>query len=356
MNKHVKESCIIEKNSNVHAVLLIEKGNPKKIIQAVNEKLEPHQKIVSYSIWKGDFPKTPTGKIKKYEVKEKLKHPHQFEYKRKLYELLSSSLNTKIRNTPLTALGMDSLKRIEILALIEENYGIELNEQNINEKTTPKSLEKLIKKKKKIYSYDFFLPLFSHVGNLLASLLVKIFCRIKCKNKTKFSGLIVSNHVSALDVPVIASCIKSKYAIATLPYVMGIGKKGPMYKLNKLRAFFIKHLFNTFPFGPEIGLENSLKFTAHLLDEGYSIMIFPEGTRTKDGNIHEFKEGIGFLSQNMDAEILPVKTDGLFYILPRGKFIPKLGDILVKTGKPFKTKKMSYLDATNFIEKKVKEL
>lgn len=352
--KYAKESCVLEKNGSVHAVLIVEKDDPEMIIEKVNKELEPHQKIVSYSIWKGEFPKTPTGKIRKYEVREKIKHP-AFEHKNKLYELLSSSLDRRIKNIPLVSLGMDSLKRMEILALIEENYGLELNEKDITEKTTPKDLEKLISEKKKIYSYDFSLPKLGFVGNALAFLAMHLFCRVKCGRKIAFNGLIVSNHASVFDTPVIASCIKAKYAVATLPEVMGIGEKGIKIK-HKLRSFFVRRLFNTYPFGSEVGLENSLRFTAHLLDKGYSIIVFPEGQMTRDGKMHEFREGIGFLSQNMDAEILPVRTDGLFSILPYNKVLPRFGKVVVKIGRQFWIKRMPYFKATKIIEKKVKEL
>ena len=353
LNKLVKESCVIERNGKVHAVFILEEGNPRSIINKVNKNLETYQRIVSYSLWGGKFPKTTTGKIKRYEVKKKIKAHVKLKHKSRLYELLAFSLNTKIRNVPLTNLGMDSLKRMELLSLIEQDYGIELAEEDIGKKTTPKDLERLIKKKREIHHYDFKIPKLSFVGHLIAILLVCISCRIKCE-KRNFKGLIVSNHTSALDTPVLTSCIKGKYAITALPQsIFGVGSKNLM---DKVRGFFARLFFSAYPFGPEVGLENSLRFTAHLLDEGYSIIVFPEGERTLTGKMNPFKEGVGFLSVNMDAEVLPVKTEGLLSILPSGHYIPKFGRVTVKTGKPFRLKKTSYFKATQIIEKKVKEL
>jgi len=351
LNKYVKESCVIEKNG-VHAVLITEK-KPKKIIEKVNKKLEQHQKITSFSVWHGNFPKTPTGKIKKFEITKNVEQP-LYKDKNPLHVLLLSSLKTNIKdNISLTSLGMDSLKRMEILALIEEKYGIELNEQDLNEKTTSKDLENLIKEAKKISYYNFKLPKLNFLGRTIAFIIIHLFCRIKCMKKTTFKGIIVANHVSALDVPVLSSCIKTKYAVATLPYVLGINNKKIKWKLI---GFFLKHLLATYPFGSEVGLENSLRFTGHLLDKGFSIIVFPEGERTKNGEIHSFKEGVGLLALNMDSEILPVKTSGLFKILPRNKIIPKFGKVIVKIGKPFKLKELSYFKATKLIEKKVLSL
>jgi len=352
LNKYVKESCILEKDNNIHAVLIMEKGNPKKIIEETNKKLEQHQKIISWSIYKGMFPKTPTGKIKRYEIFKHLKQKLPIQ-KNQLHELLASNLKTKIKdNIALTSLGMDSLKRMEIISSIEEHYGVELNEKDLGEKTTTKDLEKLLKKRKKFSHYTFKLPKLHFLGEIISSIFVHIFCRIHCK-KTSFQGLIAANHVSSFDVPVIMSCIKTKHATVALPYILGINTKSIKHKI---RGFFLRHLLNTYPFGSEVSLENSLRFTAHLLDKGYSIMIFPEGERTRDGKIHAFKEGIGLLALNMDSEVLPVKTEGLFKIFPYNKTLPNFGKVKVKTGKPLKIKKTSYFKATKLIEKKVKSL
>lgn len=352
LNKYVKESCIIEKNNNIHAVLITEE-NPKKIIEEVNKKLEEHQKIASWSAWEGKFPKTPTGKIKRFEVSKKVEQPI-FKPKNPLHTLLASSLKTRIKdNVPLTSLGMDSLKRMEIIALTEEQYGIELDERDITEKTTPKDIENLIKTGKKISYYNFKLPKLNFVGKIMGSLIIRFFCRIHCK-KTNFQGLIISNHTSAFDTPVLASCIKTKYAVTALPkFFLGTYNKNIK---EKLIAFFVRHFSSAYPFGPEVGLESSLRFTAHLLDNGFSIIIFPEGRMTRDGKIDSFKEGAGLLATNLDAEILPVKTEGLFKILPYNKILPKSGEVIVKTGKLFKIGKTSYFKATKLIEKKVKLL
>ncbi len=352
LNKYVKESCVIEKNNRIHAVLILEKGDPKTIIENVNKKLEQHQQIASWSVYKGKFPKTPTGKVKRFEVSKNINQKLS-KQKNPLHELLASSLKTQIKdNVALTSLGMDSLKRMEIISLIEEQYGVELNEKDLNEKTTPKDLENLIKQGKKISYYNFKLPILSFLGKIIIYLGIRIFCRIQCK-KTRFKGLIVSNHVSAWDLPVILSCVKTRYAVTTLPYVLGINTKS---MFHKIRGFFLRRLLNMYPFGAEVGLENSLRFTGHLLDKGYSVIIFPEGERTLDGKMLPFKEGVGLLALSMDAEILPVKTQGLFKILPRGKSIPRFGKVKVKTGIPFKLKKTSYFKATKIIENKVKSL
>ena len=59
------------------------------------------------------------------------------------------------------------------------------------------------------------------------------------------------------------------------------------------------------------------------LDEGDSLIIFPEGTRSLDGTIHPFKEGLHHLSRRAkDVEFIPVYLNNLNRILPKGDFLP----------------------------------
>lgn len=58
-----------------------------------------------------------------------------------------------------------------------------------------------------------------------------------------------------------------------------------------------------------------------LLRSSESILLFPEGTRTKDGAIHEFKKGAFKAALNTKTDILPIVIDGPYQILPKKGFI-----------------------------------
>jgi 1-acyl-sn-glycerol-3-phosphate acyltransferase len=67
-------------------------------------------------------------------------------------------------------------------------------------------------------------------------------------------------------------------------------------------------------------MSESLKW----LKRGASIAIFPEGTRTKDGQVHRFKEGAFLLAKQTKTAILPVVLDGSFDVLPKGGWLLKM--------------------------------
>jgi long-chain acyl-CoA synthetase len=70
------------------------------------------------------------------------------------------------------------------------------------------------------------------------------------------------------------------------------------------------------------------------VDRGYSILIFPEGRHTTDGNMNPFRSGIGLLARNLGIPALPMRIDGLFEVKQAGKRVARPYRIRVKIGKP----------------------
>ena len=66
------------------------------------------------------------------------------------------------------------------------------------------------------------------------------------------------------------------------------------------------------------------------VDEGYSILIFPEGTRTTDGRIGRFKKGAFYLAEQLNLDILPVVIHGLHHVLRKGDFSVQYGRVTIK--------------------------
>ncbi|MGI8556156.1 MAG: lysophospholipid acyltransferase family protein, partial [Pyrinomonadaceae bacterium] len=79
-------------------------------------------------------------------------------------------------------------------------------------------------------------------------------------------------------------------------------------------------------------LRQSLRHVTEILKEGYNTLIFPEGTRTLDGEIHEFKPIIGYLALNEKIGILPIYIWGTFEAFPKGMTIPAQKSLGAKVG------------------------
>lgn len=72
-----------------------------------------------------------------------------------------------------------------------------------------------------------------------------------------------------------------------------------------------------------------------IIRNGASVLLFPEGTRTRDGNIQPFKRGAFQMAYKSGAEVMPVTIKGTFEFLPRTEKLPKIGNtITITIGKP----------------------
>jgi 1-acyl-sn-glycerol-3-phosphate acyltransferase len=162
-----------------------------------------------------------------------------------------------------------------------------------------------------------------HVLQLLAVLVYRV--RYSgCENIPATGGvLVVSNHQSHFDPPLV-----------------GIGCPRQMNYVAR------ETLFTFRPFGWILksvggipidrdgfgirGIKESLK----VLKKGEMVVIFPEGTRTRDGQLGRFRPGFTTLAARSNAVILPVAIDGAYLVWPRSKKFPGLGRIRVHYGKP----------------------
>jgi long-chain acyl-CoA synthetase len=70
-------------------------------------------------------------------------------------------------------------------------------------------------------------------------------------------------------------------------------------------------LFNVFPLPRLRGFRKSFAYAGEAMDRGYSVLIFPEGTRSPDGLLHPFRPGIGMLAQQSRVPVVPVALIGL---------------------------------------------
>jgi len=162
-------------------------------------------------------------------------------------------------------------------------------------------------------------------------LMITIFgCKIQSNSKIPENEtfVIMANHVSFLDVFAIPSVFTGKFSAIAASKNFKI----PIYAtfLKKLRVISIDRSNRKQSI---IGIKQA----ETLLKEGYHIVILPEGTRTRTGDLGEFKKGGFHLAINTGASILPITTKGLFKIKPIMRWLIKPGVIDIKVGKPIKS-------------------
>jgi 1-acyl-sn-glycerol-3-phosphate acyltransferase len=73
-----------------------------------------------------------------------------------------------------------------------------------------------------------------------------------------------------------------------------------------------------------------------LLASGWHVIVFPEGTRSPDGRIREFRPGVGLLAARSGCQVLPVRIIGIAKVLPKGSVRPRRAPVEVRFGAPLR--------------------
>jgi long-chain acyl-CoA synthetase len=101
-----------------------------------------------------------------------------------------------------------------------------------------------------------------------------------------------------------------------------------------LKRWFFSTFLNVVPIEREETSLAGLRMVKRILSSGESALIFPEGTRSRTGEIDAFKPGLGLLARELEVPIVPVHIGGTFPALPAGKVLPRPGKIVVAFGEP----------------------
>ena len=125
-------------------------------------------------------------------------------------------------------------------------------------------------------------------------------------------AIIAANHASFFDPPLIA---------VSWPEPIHFLAKKELFGLFLLRSIITG--LNAHPLGGKHDL-SSLKLACKLLQEGKKVLVFPEGTRSPDGQIAPFRSGIGLLAKKSGCPVIPAYIHGAFELWPKTKRLPRL--------------------------------
>ena len=139
----------------------------------------------------------------------------------------------------------------------------------------------------------------------------------------------MANHSSLIDTPAL---------FAYLPYQFKIMAKKELFYV----PFMGWHLWASGNFPVDRGdarrTARSLRGVIDGLKGGKSLAVFPEGTRTPDGRLQEFKPGVFKIALRAGVPIVPVTIRGTFALLPKTTLAPRPGRVDVFIGEPIDTR------------------
>jgi long-chain acyl-CoA synthetase len=139
--------------------------------------------------------------------------------------------------------------------------------------------------------------------------------------------IVVANHASHLDMGLAKIALgdqgKKMVALAAADYFFD----------NKMKRAFFENFTNLVPMERKGSLRKSLNWSFHLLQQGYNLLIFPEGTRSRSGKMARFQRGVGHLALRAKVGVLPIYLS-TYDALPPGSWYLKATDVAATIG-PF---------------------
>lgn len=337
----------------------------KEVLEPYNLGVPQYKKVMSLCIFRGELPRTKLEKLQRFKLKDILEgkmkasapneevpvaEPDSEEY-RILRKFIEDEKKVKVKPSDHleTDLAMDSLDRISLQTFIENSFGMQVKADELTSFTNVGELAQHIQENKtrmEVEEIDWKTLLSgsetketdngkntgcekAETPEHRTSPLMPVWAKmmkglIKMYNGLDISGqeniptsgpfIIAPNHQSFIDAPVAISGLTRKqiansYFYATEDHVNGALRRSLAHRNNIIIM-------------ERAQLKRSILQMAEVLRQGHNLVIFPEGTRTRNGKVGEFKKTFAILASELNIPILPVRISGAYEAWPRTKKCP----------------------------------
>jgi long-chain acyl-CoA synthetase len=391
MSEVITEIGVFEKADMLHAIIYPDYQKAKQlgiddveemikwqVIDKYNQSVTPYKKVMKFSLTKEPLPRTRLLKLKRFLLpklegisKEKLEtitEPDFQEYTL-IKEFLQQQKETTVRPSDHLEidLALDSLDKVNLGVYLETNFGVKFTEaelvgfpnvvmlaESVRDKKTKLSIEAIDWGKIFKEHLDLKLPQSWFTYNFMknsAKVFLKLYFRLKgegLENLPEAPFILAPNHQSFFDGLFVAVFLKNKLMKQTYFYAKEKHIKNKLVRFIADKNNVIVMDLND--------LKTSLQKMAEVLKRGKNIIIFPEGTRTQNGEIGDFKKTFAILSRELNIPIVPVAISGAYNALPRGAHFPKpWKKINVKFLKPIMPENRSYDSIKEIVQTEVSE-
>lgn len=394
----IAEVGVLQKNGGLVAVIVPETsevddddlhGAIRTAVEEGSRRLPSYQRLSDYTVTREPLEYTQLGKLRRHLLPDRYDRAKKGDEgadaapgpmpveemltgdrelledgaAREVWELLARRYEDKPLSpgtSPQLDLGVDSLGWVNLTMEIGERTGVELGEEAISRIDTVRDLlrevieavgedgtggdlrrvsplehpEEALSEEQKRYLE----PLSSAQSVAARALflfdraLMKSFFDLKVEGVEHLpedgAFIVAPNHLSYVDSLVVAAALDPR----TLRRTHWAGWTGAAFGNPLTRA--ASRLARAFPVDPERAGASSLAFGAMVLKQGSGLVWFPEGQRSRDGELQLFKPGIGMLLDRYRVPVVPVSIHGSYEVMPPGKALPRLKRITVTFGKP----------------------
>ncbi len=295
----------------------------REALETAAQNLPPAQRPSIWVVVDDELPRTSTKKVKRadlrkvvegYSTGKSLRPPAFDEKADSLEQTVRGVVATIARRKPSEIhpsmtlrgdLGFDSLMALEVLVGLEGQLGVALNGEELAKASTVAELTEKLRKDvgrrrsstSKIIDDEDDAPLeipeplrdaaMQWLGMGQLSFYEKVMrTKVTGRNFLPYNRhvLVVANHASHLDIGLV------RYALGTYGQdMMTLAAKDYFFEGNKYKRAYFEQLTNLVPMSRQGSLRSALREAGSLLDRGKTVLIFPEGTRSKDGSLQPFK-------------------------------------------------------------------
>ena len=317
------------------------------IADKYNTAAAEYKKISRVIIVKEPLPRTRLGKLKRYLMKD-MAHDREpqmpyeqpvFEEYRILADFVSKLRGKKVlpHDHLVIDAGLDSLDRVQLSVFIDGTFGLGARDIDFATHDTVLKLALFISKHRtRLGQGDAGWGHILGKGrmgtvkqgrtfNILRLLLGPV---LFWYHRLEISGahaipqgpcIFAPNHQSFIDVSLIIRALPA----SKLRTTFFLSKAKPLYR-GKLGKFFLRGA-NVVMVDTGTDLEGALIKLAAVLRAGCSLVIFPEGKRTRDGNLGEFRKTFAIVSRELGVPVVPVAIEGTYRLMPYGSRFPRPG-------------------------------
>ena len=304
----------------VHVVLVLDPGvDPDAVVRDANARLERHQKIRRALVWpQAGLPRTEgTAKLKRAAIREWVRTgaaPAAAPRTADTLAALVSKYAGRADLSPTTTideLGLSSLERVELMVALEEAFQTRLDEKAFSGARDVGQLRTLVEEAAKGEAEPLEPLQFPAWNRSLPARIVRrvlvpgfilplarVFAWVHVDGRQHLDGLegpviFASNHQSFMDTPVIMAALPRRWRYRLAPAMakeffaahFSPEGHGRVLRLATSLGFYLAALlFDAFPIPQrEAGARQTLRYMGELLEDGFSVLIFPEGHHTDLG-------------------------------------------------------------------------
>ena len=342
-------------------------------IQRVGRDLPSYHRLQQLHVWPGELPRDDDGKIDREAVRAFVRQrvageavgrapARDGDRRQSVVEEIARLARVSVTDIEPESrlfddLGLDSLQAIELLLYLDHSLGVSLDDETAGRIETVGQLldevdvrttrvEPAPPERRPTPTIRSALPHHERPaldralsGSFRVGLraLYRGYFALEVRNPERLPAappyIVAANHTSHLDAPAILAAVELARGSDAARRLHVLGARDYFFD-TPLKRWFFSTFLNVVPIEREETSLAGLRMVKRILASGESALIFPEGTRSRTGEIDTFKPGLGLLARELEVPIVPVHISGTHPALPVGSVVPRPGKIVVAFGEP----------------------